>query len=63
MKSSNRKSTEQIELVETYNLMLALNRCNQRGDWRRAFTHALQMSNVSVSWEMQVKIREALHLP
>ena len=61
------RSTTRIELVETHNLSLSLNRlCCGPYDtdrWKRAFYHALTMSNASINREDLTKIREALHLP
>ena len=59
--------TTKIELVETHNLALSLNRlCVGPYDtdrWKRAFYHALTMSNAMIAREDLVKIREALRLP
>lgn len=65
---SNRVAhTDRVELVETHNLLLALNRLVQpphdERRWKRAFVHALGMSDISLSWEEQKAIREALKLP
>ncbi len=58
--------TRKIELVETHNLALSLDRlCETYGTgerWRRALYHALSMSNVGRRDTLE-KIRIALGLP
>lgn len=58
--------TDKIELVETHNLMLSLNRLNSAPydsmKWRRAFYHALAMSELRGT-EILRRMREALELP
>lgn len=59
------RETRKIELVETHNIALNLDRMGQSyGDlhWRRALYHALGMSVVS-SRSMLEKVRIALELP
>lgn len=62
------RETRQIELVETYNISLSLHRINDApnvcgsSNWKRALYHALSMSGVSNSGEIE-KIRIALQLP
>lgn len=65
--TKQQKETRQIELVETYNLCLSLRRIEHAplftaNCWKRALYHALSMSGVSNSEEIQ-KIRVALGLP
>lgn len=65
---SNRvANTDRIELVETQNLTLALNRlddgCYDGDRWRRALVHAIGMSNLRMPREVKQKIREALNQP
>lgn len=59
-------NTDRAELVETHNLVLALNALGgvpYDGDrWKRALYHSLTMSNVCHK-EIAKKIREALELP
>jgi hypothetical protein len=59
--------TDRIELVETQNIALSLQRMSPNGydnqRWRRAFYHALTMTNIVMRREVLVKIREALDLP
>jgi hypothetical protein len=59
-------TTRKIELVETHNIALALVRLTETwgaGDrWKRAFYHALAMSNVGNRATLE-KIRIALELP
>lgn len=60
------RETRKIELVETHNLALSLERINGsncHGSWKRALYHAISMSNVWQSREQMTKIREALELP
>jgi hypothetical protein len=60
-----KRTTEQIEMVETHNLHLSFNRLTENyGNLRlrRALYHALSMGS-HVSHGMQTKIREALELP
>jgi len=60
------RETRKIELVETHNIALSINRMNPQGwdafVWRRALYHAMSMSNVVSAGTMQ-KVREALELP
>ncbi len=68
MKSNNRKSTDNIELVETYNIALALRRANNApANYglvpKRALFHAICMSGVFGNSQTETKIREALNLP
>jgi hypothetical protein len=61
-----KKTTRQIETVETHNLALCLDRLNERfGNQRakRALYHALCMSQAISGWEERKAIREALKLP
>lgn len=57
--------TKKIELVETHNIALSIERLRQppydRERWRRALYHALCMT--SVGRQETQKIREALELP
>lgn len=62
-----KKSTTKIELVETHNLALCLNRLSDAAPydcyrWKRALYHALSMSQCT-SGEELTRIREALKLP
>ena len=58
--------TRKIELVETHNIALSLDRlCESWSDnvrWKRAFYHALAMSNAGNRGVLE-KIRVALELP
>ena len=65
--SKRNRQTDQIEMVETYNLCLSLNRLHGRGifdslSWKRALYHALCMSSCG-SFEEKALIRQALRLP
>lgn len=57
--------TAKIELVETHNILLSLNRLHEANNtcWKRAFYHALCMSDACFNWDERKKIREALTLP
>lgn len=64
------KSTEQVEMVETYNLYLSLKRLDDGKHngyntvrWRRALWHAVEMAGCANDNEMRTKLREALKLP
>lgn len=64
---SNRKSTTLIELVETHNIALSLNRLvdgswNDTIRWRRALYHAISISSAR-DISVLKRIREALELP
>lgn len=64
--SKNRTSTHKIELVETGNIALALNRIIRAPgltSWRRALYHAIEMSDCAPGFDGRKKIREALELP
>jgi hypothetical protein len=66
MKNKRKTNTTQIELVETYNLYLSLNRVYNSSPydsekWKRALYHAISMTSCATR-EMRVKIREALEL-
>lgn len=58
--------TRKIELVETHNIALSLDRLRETyGDgvrWRRALYHAIGMANIGGDG-MKKDIREALQLP
>lgn len=59
------RTTRKIELVETHNIALSLDRLCEIGygvRWKRAFYHALSMSNAGNDNVLQ-KIRIALELP
>lgn len=61
------RSTEKIELVETHNIALSLERIKDapgydQERWKRALIHALGMARVASNTE-QKAIREALGLP
>ena len=61
---TQRRKTEKVELVETHNIMLSLDRVNKAGgSWRRALYHALGMSAAVREFDLCTKIREALKLP
>lgn len=58
-----KKTTENIELVETGELSKSLKRLNDsanHADWKRALNHAILMSGVTHRTVDQEKIREAL---
>jgi hypothetical protein len=60
-----RRQTERVELVETHNIALSLERLrkdNSNIAWRRALYHALSMSYATDRAELE-KIRVALDLP
>ena len=61
-----KRETTKIELVETHNIALSLDRLSgmpyDRERWKRALYHAIGMSSVS-GREMLEKIRIALDLP
>lgn len=64
---SQQRSTEKIELVETHNIALSIQRIKDApgyhpDGWKRALIHALGMSNAGTRTE-QTAIREALGLP
>ena len=64
---SNRfRETRKVELVETHNIALSLDRLKgppyEEGRWKRALYHAVCMAGVG-SWEFKRKIIEALELP
>lgn len=60
------RETRKVELVETHNLMLSLDRMAgppyDEKRWRRAFYHALAMSQVS-DRSLLERIRVVLDLP
>lgn len=67
LEDKSRRETSQIELVETYNIMLSLNRLNDAPGcnsphWKRALYHALSMSKVCYDSDLE-KLRQALQLP
>lgn len=59
--------TRKIELVETHNIALSLDRLRELTPygvrWRRALYHALSMSECPIHINMLKAIREALELP
>lgn len=59
------RRTERLELVETHNIALALDRLQKSpydmNRWKRALYHAVAMSHVGS--DITRKIREALELP
>jgi hypothetical protein len=61
------RETRKVELVETHNLVLALDRLAgppyNGVKWRRALYHAIAMSDVSCGSAMLTHIRVALELP
>jgi hypothetical protein len=64
--SKNRSETRKVELVETHNLALAIDRLREAGShdcnrWKRALYHALAMTYTERS--VIEKIRVALELP
>lgn len=66
--TKQQREVRQIELVETYNLSLSLQRISDSGSydrlkWRRALYHAISMSGVSIETDNLKQIREALTLP
>ena len=66
MATKQLRETRKVELVETHNLTLSLDRLrnmpNSTDAWKRALYHALLMS-WGPSWEERRQIREALKLP
>jgi uncharacterized protein YqiB (DUF1249 family) len=66
MKSSNRKDTRKIELVETNNIALAIRRMSPHGwdnqSWKRALYHAAAMAEVANKDTLR-RLRDALELP
>lgn len=66
MSTRQQRETRKIELVETHNIALSLDRLNEYGAgsirWRRALYHAYTMSNV-VNRVIAEKLRIALELP
>lgn len=64
--SKRHGKTDRIELVETHNLALAIQRLNQvpydSGRWRRALYHALGIVDCPGRTMME-NIRKALELP
>lgn len=67
MRSRRETRTEQLEMVETYNLYLCLRRLRDAPGyhaerWKRALYHALAQSNIALDPAL-TKIREALELP
>ena len=61
-----KKNTRQIEMVETHNLALCLDRLGDScGNTRasRALYHAICMSNTYFNNDVRKAIREALKLP
>ena len=62
----NRRETRKIELVETHNIALSLDRLREGpyddGKWRRALYHAMAMSSGTSRPELE-RIRVALELP
>ena len=60
--SKNRRETRKVELVETNNIAMALDRLKKHGDWRRALYHAMCMSYTG-NYVTQQKVREAMELP
>lgn len=66
----SRRSTDNIEMVETHNLYLALKRLRDGSHngydsarWKRALWHALEMEDCTDNYEMRKALREALKLP
>ena len=64
---SRRKATTRVELVETHNIALSIDRiCSAPGGafnaWKRALYHAICMSQAS-DYALLKRIREALELP
>jgi hypothetical protein len=68
MTTKQLRETRKIELVETHNIALALNRLEKYSQswdsrqWKRALYHALCMSSAPND-DHRRKIREALELP
>lgn len=58
-----KKTTRQIEMVETHNLALCLDRLCKSGGQGRALYHAICMSNAFSNYEQRKAIREALRQP
>ena len=60
------RETRKIELVETHNIALSLDRLyatpTGHSAWKRAFYHALAMSNAS-DYQLLQRVRAALELP
>lgn len=64
--SKNRKSTRRIELVETGNIALAIQRIKSAsGDSAalRALFHASEMAGLFYNWQERIRFREALKQP
>lgn len=65
--SGNARQTRKIELVETHNIALSLDRLG--GSYKSAYSakralyHAITMCGINWKYETLVKIREALELP
>lgn len=64
--TKQQRQTRQIELVETYNLHLSLQRLRESGPydnekWKRALHHALAMNKIDSATLERVRI--ALQLP
>ena len=63
----SRHRTQKVELVETHNLAVSIQRLRSGdggyddGRWRRALYHAICMQ--VNEWDIRQKIREALKLP
>jgi hypothetical protein len=62
-----RTETRKVELVETHNLLLSLERLSDAGPydsdrWKRALYHALSMASAPSRSTIE-KIRQALELP
>ena len=64
MNTKRLRETRKVELVETHNIALSLDRLHNTpsASWERALYHALCMSYCP-SYEQRRMIREALHLP
>lgn len=61
-----KRTTEQIETVETYNLYLSLKRLHHNYDEqrvKRALYHAVCMSESITGFDERKALREALKLP
>ena len=66
MTTKQLRETRKIELVETHNIALSIERINAsncHGDWKRALYHALAMSGAYYNHAQLKAIREALELP
>jgi hypothetical protein len=64
--AKNRTETRKVEMVETHNLALAIERLRNAGPhdsgrWKRALYHALAMTYTDRS--IVEKVRQALELP